>query len=342
MLYYAIDGITVALQSLGVRFGLQLNILKSSIIYFSEGFMKRFFILTLTVLLITGLISCKNSSGDNSSSESLLSAESQNNASSSIASSDESLNEGSKIEDLESEIDRLNDLLSAADEEKNDLLNQITDLEEEINELKSVKLISKTRIKDSMYLILKERNTAPYEMLSIEYPDKTLVDIIQLYNIWTIRVSPDATKIILDDYEFEYNAHVYMYDIEKRETRELMITDIPEYRTVSSMEWLNGRYFLFVVQFDTGTVVRGGDVYVYDTETDEYKVIIRSEDYWELQADDFDVYKDEFVIINGWMRGENTSDLTKRKHYLLTYDEIYDLIDNNKIIDLSKRESMTD
>ena len=112
------NGISKTLKKEDLQVSGFVGILKSSIIYFSEGFMKRFFILTLTVLLITGLISCKNSSGDNSSSESLLSAESQNNASSSIASSDESLNEGSKIEDIESEIDRLNDLLSAADEEK--------------------------------------------------------------------------------------------------------------------------------------------------------------------------------------------------------------------------------
>lgn len=313
--------------------------------------MKKFLVFTLTGLLHVGLISCCKTSVDNSSSSAVDSTESK-----SSYSSDENTN--SKIDDLESEIDRLNTLLSsaneefeseienlnsqlsAAEEEKNNLLDQITDLEEKIKEFESIKSFSKTWLKGSTYLIWQERNTSPFVTLSMEYPDKTVVEIINIHYIWTLRVSPNETKIIFNDFEGESVTHVYMYDIEKRETRELSITDIPQDRTVSSMEWLDDRYFLFVVMSDHGTVVRGGDIYVYDTQTDEYKVIIKSEDNWQLQASDFNVFMDEFVIVNCWMQGENGADLTIRKHYLLTYDEIYDLIENNKIIDLSKRDSM--
>jgi hypothetical protein len=259
--------------------------------------------------------------------------------------SNESLDENSetnsvKIEELESEIDRLNNLLSAADNEKEDLSNQISDLKEDKESNNT--LVSQKRIwLKGGYLILKEYNTAPYYTLSMVYIGETVVEVIELHQIWTVRASPNGTKVILNDFLEEYTAHVYMYDVEKRETKELLMPDLPSERTVEDMEWLDDRYFLFVVQFDDGLAVRGGDVYVYDTETDEYKAIIKSEDYWKFQTEDFDVYRNDFVIFNSWL-GDGHANFTEKKYHMLTYDEIYDLIKNNKILDLSKKDSMLD
>ena len=137
----------------------------------------------------------------------------------------------------------------------------------------------------------------------------------------------------INNFEWESKANVWLYDVEKRKTRELPITNIPAHTTVANMEWLDDRYFLFIVQFDSGTIVRGGDVYVYDTKTDQYKAIVINNDN-KFQTSDFDVYNQDFVIIHSYLYDDQYY-YTEDKYHLLTHDEIYDLIKNNKTIDLS-------
>ena len=299
--------------------------------------------LLMSFVLIFSLFGCNSGnigeSSDNSAINSTKNSQSSENYESIETSETNSVN----IEELESEIDRLNLLLSDANSENEDLLKQISDLEEKIKD-KNNPLISQEKIyiKNGAYLLLKEYYNAPHYSLSIVYnTDQTEIEVIELNYIWTVRASPNGTKVILNDYEAEYTAHVYMYDVGKRETKELLMPNLPEYRTVEDMEWLDDRYFLFIVQYDTGLVVRGGDVYVYDTETNEYKAIIKSEDYWKFQTGNFDVYSDDFVIFNSWL-DDGTANFTENKYHILTFDEIYDLIENNKILDLSKKESMLD
>lgn len=299
--------------------------------------MKKLLILTLAGLLIVGLFACGASNGERLSSS----------AAAGDASLTETVDENSKtnseiIEELENEIERLNALISAAYDEQIDLLSRIADLEEELNAVNNSLITQKTiwlKGENSRYLILKEFLTAPYYKLSIVYAGESEIEIAKLNNIWTVKASPNGAKVIFNDYEFEVTAQVFMYDVEKRETNELLMPDLPPDRTAANMEWLDDRYFLFIVMFDQGSVVRGGDVYVYDTETGEYRAIIKCEDYWEFQTESIDIYNDEFIIFNSWV-GDGACNFDEIKHHLLTFDEIYDLIENNKTIDLSQKESL--
>ena len=302
--------------------------------------MKNFAFLISFVLILT-LFACNKENNEESFDNSGINSTGKAENSQSIDASESSETNSVNVEELESEIDRLNLLLSDTNSENEDLLKQISDLKDTI-EHSSSSIVSQKRIylNGTAYLLLKEYLTAPYYSLSIvNKPDNTEDEIISLNYFWSLRVSPDRTKVIFNDYQAEYTAHVYMYDVEKQETKELLMPDLPEYRTVANMEWLDDRYFLFIVQYDTGLVVRGGDVYVFDTKTGEYKAIIKSEDYWKFQTEKLDVYSEDFVIFNSWL-GDGIANFTENKYNILTFDEIYDLIENNNVLDLSKKASI--
>ena len=296
--------------------------------------MKKIALLMLLVLTFT-FFGCANNNSEESLESLVI------NTSGNTDSFESSNVNEAKIKELENEIDRLNLLLSGANNENKDLLKQILDLKEIIEDpSSSVVSQEKIYLKGRAYLLLKEYLTAPYYSLSIvNKTDNTEVEIIKLNYFWALRASPDRTKVIFNDFQAEYTAHVYMYDMEKRETKELLMPDLPEYRTVTNMEWLDDRYFLFVVQYNTGLVVRGGDVYVYDTKTDEYKAIIKSEDYSKFQTEKLDVYSEDFVIFYSWL-GDGTANFIENKYHILSYDEIYDLINNNKTIDLIEEDAL--
>lgn len=301
--------------------------------------MKKIALLILFVLVFT-LFGCTNNNPEES-------MESLTNNTSEVSESTEGTKSSgnsdvinAKIKELESEIDKLNSQLTAEKEEKEDLSDKIKSLEDEISALKRSPVKErKIKVKDGVYLTWGEdRSSQPWcDTLSIEYEDKTVVEVIKLNYIWTVKASPEGTKVILNDAQMEYTAQVFMYDVEKRETRKLLMPNLPRDRTAVDMEWLDDRYFLFVVQLDHGSVVRGGDTYVYDTQTDEYKVITKSED-WKFQTHGFDVYGEDFVVVNSYLY-EDTMNFTEDKYHILTFDEIYDLINSNKVFDLNKIES---
>ena len=243
-----------------------------------------------------------------------------------------------KIKELESEIDKLNALLSDTNSENEVLANQIKNMEEDEDYLKywpaKVRFIM---VKNGMYIKIKKDNGPSLSYtVTIEYDDKPAVEVIKIRRVWTIKASPEGTKIILNDFTGEYNAKVFMHDVEKKETKELKMPNLPRDTTVSSMEWLDDRYFLFVVQRDHGSVVRGGDAYVYDTKNNEYKAIIKNSD-WKYQTYSFNVFSEDFVVINSWLY-EETMNFAEKKHYIMTFDEVYDLMKNNKTLDLSKKK----
>ena len=295
--------------------------------------MKNFAFLISFVLILT-LFACNKENNEESFDNSGINSTGKAENSQSIDASESSETNSVNVEELESEIDRLNLLLSDTNSENEDLLKQISDLEEKAKDINNPDLSQKRiYVKNGVYLMFKDYYLASRDSLSIIYNDKTEVEIIELHYIWTVKVSPNGTKVILNDHQMESNAHVYMYDVENRETKELLMPELPSNTTASYMEWLDDRYFMFVVQLDHGSVVRGGDVYVYDTETGIYKAITKSSD-WKFQTCSFNVYSTDFVIFNSVLY-EETMNFTENKYNILTFDEIYDLIENNKSLDLS-------
>ncbi len=156
-----------------------------------------------------------------------------------------------------------------------------------------------------------------------------------VYKDGTVRylcASPDKTRLIWNDFDFEVIAVVRMYDVAKDAVSVVEMKNFPKQRTVAAMQWLDNRYFLFVMQLDSGTIVRGGDVYVYDTENGSYQQLVANSS-WLMQTEGFTVYPDNGVLFSSQLYEETYNFTEVKKHYF-TMEEIYDLIKSGKTVDL--------
>ena len=234
-----------------------------------------------------------------------------------------------KIIELESEITRLNTLLSTTNTEKESLAEIIIDLEKQIEKLKYQIKRKEFYLKEGICLTLYQEPAL--HRLSIKYKDNSVVDIIELYFITEIEPSPDGSKVILNDFDQEETARVYLYDVDERKTQELLIK-LPDFITVSRMKWLDNRYFMFIAQSNAGTFAKGGDVYVYDTQTDNYKMII-SRTNTDYQISNMDVYADSFCVFTSILY-EKTFSSYQSFYHIITFDEMYNLIKSSKVLKL--------
>ena len=135
--------------------------------------------------------------------------------------------------------------------------------------------------------------------------------------------SPDGTRVLFNTYFWEAYADVYLYHLASGQKRKLEITEIPEEDTVAFMEWLDERYFLFVVQYSAGTIVRGGDLYVYDTVTDDYASLVEREDS-HLQIRSFSL-GEQTLILDTPLYDETWNE-TEDRSYEIPLETVYRLI----------------
>ena len=175
--------------------------------------------------------------------------------------------------------------------------------------------------------------------LYLRYPDGETVEIAPIAsNDGYIVPSPDGKHIAYNNYSWEFNTPIYLYDLETKETRTLP-TSLPEDETPSAMCWLDSRYLLFVCQFDHGTIVQGGDVYYYDIETDKHGKIIETDDPGMLQINDFHRY-DDFMILTATQLEEEYLDPIDDKYFTVSYEQIYDLIETGTLLTLKSEDEI--
>ena len=136
---------------------------------------------------------------------------------------------------------------------------------------------------------------------------------------------PDTRRVILNNYTWEEPSDVYLYEASTGEKRQLDMSRLPRNELVTEMKWLDGRYFLFVSQFDHGTIAIGGDVWVYDTETDDYFRIVARED-GDMQISYIKVY-DGMVLFTMYYYVDDAYDETETHYYALSAEEVYQLIE---------------
>ena len=175
--------------------------------------------------------------------------------------------------------------------------------------------------------------------LYLRYPDGETVEIAPIAgNDGYIVPSPDGKHIAYNNYSWEFNTPIYLYDLETKETRTLP-TSLPEDETPSAMCWLDSRYLLFVCQFDHGTIVQGGDVYYYDIETDKHGKIIETDDPGMLQINDFHRY-DDFILLTATQLEEEYLDPIDDKYFTVSYEQIYDLIETGTLLTLKSEDEI--
>ena len=177
------------------------------------------------------------------------------------------------------------------------------------------------------------------QTLYLRYPDGETVKIANIVsNDGYIVPSPDGKHIAYNNYSWEFNTPIYLYDLETKETRTLP-TSLPEDETPSAMCWLDSRYLLFVCQFDHGTIVQGGDVYYYDIETDKHGKIIETDDPGMLQINDFHRY-DDFILLTATQLEEEYLDPIDDKYFTVSYEQIYDLIETGTLLTLKSEDEI--
>ncbi|MBQ3002656.1 MAG: DUF4652 domain-containing protein, partial [Clostridia bacterium] len=166
------------------------------------------------------------------------------------------------------------------------------------------------------------------------YNDGTRMHICEQSPISYISFSPDESKLIWNDYEWEHNASVCIYNFEKHSLTSKPMDELGENYTPSFMAWLDNRYFLFVVQFDHGTVARGGDIYVYDTETHDSRLLIDAnyDSPRELMINSFAI-DGQNITFSGYDYNYDT-DLYADWEYTVTTDFVYDLIKKGSYVTL--------
>lgn len=178
-----------------------------------------------------------------------------------------------------------------------------------------------------------------HQTLYLRYPDGETVKIANIVSKdGSIAPSPDGKHIAFNNYSWEYNTPIYLYDLETKETRTLP-TSLPEDETPSAMCWLDSRYLLFVCQFDQGTIVQGGDMYYYDIETDKHGKIIETDDPGMLQINDFHRY-DDFILLTATQLEEEYLDPIDDKYFTVTYEQIYDLIETGTLLTLKSEDEI--
>lgn len=320
--------------------------------------MKRIFTITIILSLLLSLGAC-GSDGE----EALSQAEAQLKSTAAELSSAEA-----EISELNSRLDAANDALAGNSDkidelnaaieelkkEKEELVKEnrrldgaaglaesnVKELEQKISEMTS-KIANleaqlalyvgiKVDISDDEYIYMKSIFDGDLERVNKK--DNTRKTIFKDGTVRYLCASPDKTRVIWSDFDFEVIAVVRMYDVAKDTVSVVEFKNFPKQRTVAAMQWLDNRYFLFVVQGDTGTIVRGGDVYVYDTETGKYQHLVANSDN-RMQTEGFTVYPDNGVLFSSQLYEETYNFTEVKKHYF-TMEEIYDLIKSGKTVDL--------
>lgn len=135
------------------------------------------------------------------------------------------------------------------------------------------------------------KNESGNESLLYLHPDGTKTEIHRdgYLQEGYFAISPDGTRVLFNTYAWEAKAEVYLYHVATGEKRQLDVSGLREEDTVAFMEWLDDRYFLFVSQYGAGTIVRGGDLYVYDTVEDAYALLVdRQDDHLQIRSFSFE------------------------------------------------------
>ena len=160
------------------------------------------------------------------------------------------------------------------------------------------------------------------------------------YFLSGMAISPNGKKLVFTDFEMEGGlATIYMYDIDTGEKRGFSLEEeLPRDHDAFSFCWLDDRYLLMAEKLDHGSIARGGDIYVYDTETEQCKVLIETSQY-ELQLQYFNVLNDELILIKGVLY-EETHNFTEDVFFTVKTDRLYELIESGGSMTISPDDAI--
>ena len=146
--------------------------------------------------------------------------------------------------------------------------------------------------------------------------DGTYVEIFRARAGFYKNLCYAGNYIAFNNFEPECTTEAFVYDTYTGKLVELDQSVLPEEETISYMGWLNDRYLLFVSQLDHGSVVKGGELWCYDTTYKTYeKVVAVSDKRLQITGCKFhNVGGDERVEVNAVYYDE-TYNFTEDKTY---------------------------
>lgn len=148
----------------------------------------------------------------------------------------------------------------------------------------------------------------------------------------SVEVSPDGTRLLYNqDFAWESVGTLWLYDFETREKQQLSLDGLRDGYTPAFADWLDDRYVLFIEQLASGSFTVGGDLCVYDTETDTYRRLT-------------DTAKDGFQICSFEIEGRDylafdcvqydEAMMPWHSQAMLAMAELYDVIRSGGTVDL--------
>ncbi len=286
--------------------------------------MKRSLAAILLAALLT-LASC----GDASST---LSGESESSAAETDASLEAELTEyQNRIKELEEQLDGAKSAIKELQQANESLQNALDDYKNKAY------VLNRTNLGGGITLSLYAKSQAESfaNKITVSYPDGDEVTVADIGNLLFSDCKVSPGKKMLAATEMEITSGVYLFDIEKRETAEILMKDIDVSKKVMHVEWLDDRYLLCTV-WKTG-LVNGGDVYYYDTQTGNFKPLAtRSND--DFQINHVVRYADDFVLFVCEKSGSGFAIEREYTYFQLNLDEIYEYIRNNALVDFDNSE----
>jgi len=91
-----------------------------------------------------------------------------------------------------------------------------------------------------------------------------------------LKSSDNKELLYIAPFGFELNGDVYLYSLENETNRKIIdVSAVNELKdeTAKVLKWLDDERILLIIGFAAGTITKGGDLYLYDIESDELSLI---------------------------------------------------------------------
>ncbi|MBR5264903.1 MAG: DUF4652 domain-containing protein, partial [Clostridia bacterium] len=168
-------------------------------------------------------------------------------------------------------------------------------------------------------------------VLVLKKKDGTYVEIHRGREGFCKYLCYQGSYIAFHNFALECTTEAFVYNTSTGKLIELDQSVLPEEETISYMYWLSSTELLFVSQLDHGTIVKGGELWCYDTEDGRYEKVFDVSDK-RLQitgAEYFDQNGKSRIRVNAVYYDE-TYNFTEDKTYVFTQYAIGRIMGDNK------------
>lgn len=171
-------------------------------------------------------------------------------------------------------------------------LSDLVAAQEEIIELKTENVVLKNELEDEISELLAkieelETNTGSDEDNNTnEDPSneaKALNIDQQFYDNGSVVFGPNqARAAMIDIIDLEVIGNLFLYDHSDGTTTQLTNLDYSSQQTIKKVIWFNNNRLMFIKGFNGGTITMGGDLYLYDLETNQEFLVVTASDNSEI------------------------------------------------------------